>query len=155
LRKVVLHAQLQPGLWIDGDPAALRQALWNLIRNAWEAMADGGPMWLELQIEVAEGGRRSAEISVEDGGQGVAEAIAQDIFAPFFTSKPSGTGMGLAVVQQIARHHRGQVLLRPPRHGQGARFALVLPLSHPNSEVAPPTQTERTVDQGDDHSNLA
>ena len=155
LRKVVLHAQLQPGLWIDGDPAALRQALWNLIRNAWEAMADGGPMWLELQLEVAEGGRRSAEISVEDGGQGVAEAIAQDIFAPFFTSKPSGTGMGLAVVQQIARHHRGQVLLRPPRHGQGARFALVLPLSHPNSEVAPPTQTERTVDQGDDHSNLA
>ncbi len=155
LRKVVLHAQLQPGLWIDGDPAALRQALWNLIRNAWEAMGDGGPMWLELKLEVAEGGRRSAEISVEDGGQGVAEAIAQDIFAPFFTSKPSGTGMGLAVVQQIARHHRGQVLLRPPRHGQGARFALVLPLSDPKDTLTPPTPREPTLDPSEDRGNLS
>lgn len=128
LRKVVVHAQLQPGLWVDGDAAALRQALWNLVRNAWEAMPSGGPMWLQLASEEGEGARHSAVISVEDGGQGVPEAIAQDIFAPFFTSKPSGTGMGLAVVQQIARHHRGQVLLRPPRHGHGAHFALLLPL---------------------------
>lgn len=155
LRKVVVHAKLQPNLWVDGDPAALRQALWNLVRNAWEAMPDGGPVWLGLQeapprarptaasddqnyLEL-EGviGTCWAEISVEDGGHGVPDAFQLDIFKPFFTSKASGTGIGLAVVQQIAHQHRGQVQLQPPKHASGARFALVLPRTGPARPADP------------------
>ena len=169
LRQVRVRSRLQPGLWVAGDAAALRQALWNLVRNAWEAMPDGGPLWLDLQEAPARAGSSGprdqaslqdnpeddelpqlpaeacAEISVEDGGQGVAEPIQLDIFKPFFTSKASGTGMGLAVVQQIARQHRGQVQLQPGRHGKGARFVLILPLCAPHSAATAPQTTEDSL----------
>lgn len=108
---------------IEGDQGLLRQALWNLVRNAWEAMPDGGQLWLEVSARDGE-----AVLAVEDSGPGVPEAMREAIFQPFTTTKEAGTGIGLALVREAAQGHRGRVALVPARHGGGARFEVVLPL---------------------------
>lgn len=117
-----------PGVKVDGDPGQLRQALWNLVRNAWEAMPNGGPLWLEVLERRDEEGRW-AVLAVEDGGPGVADAQREAIFQPFTTTKERGTGIGLALVREVALAHRGRIELVPGQHGGGARFELVLPAS--------------------------
>ena len=116
------------GVMVDGDPGQLRQALWNLVRNAWEAMPDGGPLWLEVLERRDEDGRW-AVLAVEDGGPGVAAAQREAIFQPFTTTKERGTGIGLALVREVAQAHRGRIELVRGQHGGGARFELVLPTS--------------------------
>lgn len=113
---------------IDGDPGQLRQALWNLVRNAWEAMPAGGPLWLEVSQQ-QDGAGRWAVLAVEDGGAGVSESQREAIFQPFTTTKERGTGIGLALVREVATAHRGRIELVPGRHGGGARFELRLPMT--------------------------
>jgi signal transduction histidine kinase len=134
-RGVTVEQRLAAVAWAEADAGQLRQALLNLIRNAWEAMPGGGQLWLELTVEAADAETGAAEgvaIALEDSGPGVAGRVENQLFAPFVTDKPGGTGIGLSVVREIARHHRGQVALEPGHHGQGARFVLRLPA------VAPP-----------------
>jgi signal transduction histidine kinase len=122
LRGVQVTLQLQPAS-VSGDPALLRQALWNLVRNGWEALPEGGQLWVEVRA-----GEGRAKLVVEDSGVGVPEAMRETIFQPFTTSKPAGTGIGLALVRETARAHQGDVRLLAGEHGSGARFELDLPL---------------------------
>jgi signal transduction histidine kinase len=108
------------------DGSMLRQALLNLLINAIQAMPGGGTVSLQA-CEEREGSIAHARIDVVDSGPGVAPEIAQRIFQPFFTTKASGTGLGLAVVRRIIEAHRGEILLESAP-GAGARFILRLPL---------------------------
>lgn len=114
---------------VAGDEGLLRQALLNLARNAAEACgsADGGGRVL-VRGEILEDGEAGWQrITVADNGPGIAEAAMRKLFRPFFTTKPNGTGLGLAVVQKIIVQHGGQVKVRNCPKG-GAEFTITLPL---------------------------
>jgi signal transduction histidine kinase len=114
---------------LQADPYALRQALGNLIRNALEAMPQGG----ELAVAVRPSGgalgeqTRAVELSVQDTGPGIPPEDLDRLFAPFFTRKEGGTGLGLALVQKTVVAHGGRVSAEN-RDGGGACFTIRLPL---------------------------
>ncbi|BAS28747.1 sensor histidine kinase [Limnochorda pilosa] len=102
----------------------LRQALGNLLRNAIEAMPRGG----KLTVSLRRRGSEQVEIAVTDSGPGLSEEAQRRLFEPFYTSKPGGSGLGLAVVKHIALAHGGDVSVQS-RPGEGATFTLTLPLA--------------------------
>jgi two-component system, NtrC family, nitrogen regulation sensor histidine kinase NtrY len=120
-----LPVQLIPGpaLVIDADPDQLEQMLINLLANAVDASLarDSQPVRAAWQIAGA-----SVLISIEDRGLGIANA--ENLFVPFYTTKPSGSGVGLALAQQIARAHGGDIQLVNREDGEGARATIRLPL---------------------------
>jgi signal transduction histidine kinase len=106
-----------------GDAGQLRQAFTNLIENAIQAASTDAPeVWVVGTI--AEG---RALISVEDNGAGVDPSILSRLFEPLITTKSSGTGLGLSLVQRIAERHGGTVEYAPRE--RGARFVVTLPVA--------------------------
>jgi signal transduction histidine kinase len=114
---------MPPSLAIDADPDLLAQLLINLLRNAAEAAAGEPQPLVSLTATALKGGRTA--IDVTDNGPGVPEALRQDIFLPFFSTKSEGTGVGLSLARQIALAHDGALTCEPmlPR---GTRFRLLL-----------------------------
>jgi signal transduction histidine kinase len=111
-------------LVIDADPDLLFQVLINLLRNAAEAaFAHAKHPMVTLSFSVASDGRIVIEVS--DNGPGVPEALRQDVFLPFFTTKQKGTGIGLSLARQIVLAHQGSITL-DGSDGRGATFRLVL-----------------------------
>ncbi|MGH0030011.1 MAG: two-component system sensor histidine kinase NtrB [Myxococcota bacterium] len=121
-----IEDDVAPGLVVNADPARLRQVLWNLVRNAAEAMPDGGRLRIEARAlpaaaqERETGGRMEnleasaekpawAEISVLDQGAGIEPEIAERMFDPFFTTKRNGSGLGLPTVHRIVEEHGGTI----------------------------------------------
>jgi signal transduction histidine kinase len=103
----------------------LRQALGNLITNAEQAMPGGGVITI--------GARRAEdgiEISVADQGAGIPEHVQAHVFDLYFTTKNGGSGIGLAVVQQVAKLHGGAVTLRSSP-GEGTEITMKLPERSP------------------------
>ncbi len=105
--------------WFDRD--LLRVALSNLVQNAIQASVPGQ----RVQIE-AIGGRENVTITVRDTGEGIAPAHLENIFNPFFTTKPKGVGLGLALVAKVLDEHRGRIQVWSEL-GKGTRFEVVLP----------------------------
>ena len=114
-----------------GDRAQLRRALINLAKNAISAAGPAGRV--VLAAKAVEGGRVAWE--VRDSGPGVSDEIRDKIFAPFFTTRERGTGLGLAFVQEIARDHGGTVMVDRAVEG-GARFRLTTQAATTRSEPA-------------------
>ena len=110
-------------LWMDADPGALRQAVWNLCLNAIDAMPHGGE--LLVGATVADG---AVHLSIADTGTGIAPADLAHIFEPFYSTKPEGSGLGLAMVHRVARDHGGDVDVRTDE--AGTTFTLQLPCAH-------------------------
>jgi signal transduction histidine kinase len=111
---------------IEVDPELVSQALLDLVTNAAEAVASGGRIELRARSEP-----EAVVLAVADDGPGVAAEDRERIFEPFYTTKASGTGLGLAMVERIARAHGGAIRLvsgagAGPR-GSGACFEVVLP----------------------------
>ncbi len=104
---------------IDAGP--LRQALMNLFLNAREAMPDGG----RLDVSVGEEGR-SIKIEVRDTGRGMERETLRRLFEPFFTTRPRGSGLGLAVVDSVVRSSGGRVAVES-EPDRGSCFTLWLP----------------------------
>lgn len=112
---------------VDGDEVLLRQALSNLCRNAIEACIDA-KVAPQVVIEgIVDPAQEQLRITVIDNGPGVAASVAARMFRPFFTTKPRGTGLGLALVQKIIVTHNGRVAASNGEHG-GARLMVTLPL---------------------------
>jgi signal transduction histidine kinase len=137
-RAELAQAQIALGAELGGAPvevaadeSQLRQALLNLIRNAREAMSAGG----RLTIRLAGRADGMAELTISDTGSGIAAEHLSKIFDPFFSTKARGTGLGLALVQQIAVEHGGRIEVES-QPGSGTTFRLVLPLA--KEEARPP-----------------
>jgi PAS domain S-box-containing protein len=107
------------------DARMLRQALLNLVVNAIQAMPRGGAVTLRAGRGLR-GGRPHLRLEVSDTGPGIPAGTAERMFQPFFTTKATGTGLGLAVVKRIVEDHRGEVTV-DSREGQGSTFTLWLP----------------------------
>ena len=103
------------------DVGQLRQLLLNLVRNAREAMPAGGALRVSTSHESG-----FVAIAVKDGGPGIPPERLQRIFDPFFTTKERGTGLGLALAQEIAQEHGGQLTCQSAL-GAGTTFTLRLP----------------------------
>ena len=121
---------------VAGDEGLLRQALLNLARNAAEACSSassGGRVIVSGEIVSGDevGFQR---ISVIDNGPGIAVEVLPKLFRPFFTTKATGTGLGLAVVQKIIVQHGGQVEARNRQEG-GAAFIVTLPVCRSVAEA--------------------
>lgn len=104
------------------DPAQIKQALVNLVKNAMQAMTTGGTLALETG-EGADG----VWCSVADTGSGIPQEEINRIFEPFFTTKKKGTGLGLMIVQRIVRDHGGRIAVES-HPGRGTTFRIWLPL---------------------------
>ena len=111
-------------LWADVDSGAVRQALWNLCLNALDAMPDGGELVIGATA-LATGLR----ISITDSGVGIPSGDLAHIFEPFYSTKPQGSGLGLALVHRVMRDHGGDVDVRTAPD-TGTTFTLLLPPSH-------------------------
>lgn len=107
---------------VRADEAQLKQALFNLIRNASDAMPEGGV----LTLHVTRDGPNLA-IVVDDEGSGIDEATKERLFEPFFTTKGHGTGLGLAITRQIIEAHGGRIDCSSRPEG-GTRFTILLRL---------------------------
>jgi signal transduction histidine kinase/ActR/RegA family two-component response regulator len=130
--QVEAPADLPP---VDADEGQLGQLLDNLLLNARQAMPSGG----EVRISAARRrpgaepsptvpGREFVEISVQDHGQGIPPAILPKIFEPFFSTRMSGRGLGLAVCHSLARRHGGHIAVQS-EEGVGTTFTVLLPVA--------------------------
>ena len=114
---------------VTGNREALTGAILNLISNAFQHSGPDAQVRVDVRVS-----RRRLELRVRDNGPGVAPEHQDRIFDPFFTSRPDGTGLGLAVVRSVARAHGGDVTLEK-LSGPGACFLLSLPLQTGNRET--------------------
>ncbi len=120
---------------VRGDPALLRRMIRNLIDNARRHGGDAAP-----EVRVGRAGGNRASIDVRDHGPGIVDGERARIFEPFyrpagFAESGRGSGLGLALVRQIARHHGGDVVCAPA-HGGGSRFTVALPAADPSRGMA-------------------
>ncbi|NGX98760.1 MAG: PAS domain-containing sensor histidine kinase, partial [Candidatus Afipia apatlaquensis] len=103
----------------------LQQVMLNLIRNAYEAMAQSE--WRELEVVTARLNDESIEIAIADRGSGLPDDIVEHLFEPFHTTKIGGMGLGLSICRTIVEAHRGK-LGYEPNSGGGTIFRVTLPL---------------------------
>jgi two-component system NtrC family sensor kinase len=108
----------------EGDEDQLRQVFTNLIVNALQAMEGGGTLEVSTAIDSES---RFCSVTIRDSGSGIPAEIRGKLFTPFFTTKPRGTGLGLAVSYGIVKDHGGDIRVESEA-GQGAAFTVVLPV---------------------------
>jgi signal transduction histidine kinase len=104
------------------DEKAIWEVLLNLVKNAYEAMPNGG----ELGISVYQRDHL-AFLSVKDTGMGILEKDRERIFDELFSSKPGGSGLGLAIARQVVRQHGGELSVQS-EVGKGSTFTIQLPM---------------------------
>jgi two-component system sensor kinase FixL len=109
--------------FVLGDAAQFQQVVLNLALNALDAASSAAHPHVVISTNV---GAETAEIAVHDNGPGLPLDVQQHLFQSFFTTKPTGLGLGLVIVQSIAERHQGRVYAENDERG-GARFRVVLP----------------------------
>jgi signal transduction histidine kinase len=121
---VELRTEFDPALTIvNADAEQFWQVVLNLLRNSREAMPRGGELCVSTQRDDAQ-----AIVRVTDTGDGMTEEQARQVFHPFFSTKTQGTGLGLALAQQIIIEHGGHIECESAP-GQGSAFTIYLPLA--------------------------
>ncbi|HKI50807.1 MAG TPA: ATP-binding protein [Geothermobacteraceae bacterium] len=139
--KIVIPEDLWP---INADAGQISQVIHNLVINAIQAMPEGGRLSVSAEnIEPRSGGEKFVKISIADTGSGIPEEHLQLIFEPYFSTKPQGSGLGLAVCHSIIKKHGGKIRT-DSAPGQGTTFFITLPATAPVAE-----------NPSEDHSDLA
>lgn len=138
------------GAVVAGDEDLLHRAVLNLALNAVQWAGPGGRV--EVALDLVESDilstdltfTRAARLRVSDTGPGVPREDMEHVFDPFFTLRPGGTGLGLALVQRAAEAHGGAVFVDEPLPGWGTTFTFYLPETEENGGApAPPAPLER------------
>jgi two-component system nitrogen regulation sensor histidine kinase GlnL len=189
IHKVLHQALAMAGLWpttpdgirlelffdpslppIEGDPAALERVFLNLLMNARDAIGQRGLIRvvtrMETEFHLAGGGRRRRfmRIDVSDSGKGISREQMAELFTPFFTTKPGGTGLGLVLSKHIVTRHQGRLWaelggsrersfdpLESQPYGEqswlsGLTFKVLLPVVEPQADDLPVVE-ESTADE--------
>lgn len=129
---VTLETLIHKGVEVEGEPARLRQAFWNLFINALEAIPGGGVISIILESDAGSG---HAILKVQDTGNGIPPEIRERLFEPFTTTKEGGTGLGLALVLSVVRAHHGSIET-DSAPGLGSLFTVRIPLAAPEWGMA-------------------
>lgn len=110
-------------LMVEGDPGKLKQVFLNLLRNAMEALENGGTLAIH-----SKGIDNQVEVAISDNGPGIPQKDREQLFTPFFTTKHRGTGLGLSVSKKIIEDHPGGALDLESEEGKGTVVRITLPL---------------------------
>ena len=158
-KEIRIRKTFEPGLWVvEADRRQMEQVLLNLFINAWQAMPDGGDLYLRtdnVTLDEASVAPHSikpghfAKISITDTGLGMDESTSQRIFDPFFTTKEMGhsTGLGLASAYGIVKNHSGIITVYS-EPGHGTTFHVYLPASDKTAQED--VVVEKKIVQGSD-----
>lgn len=122
-----------PAIVVEGDAAMLRHMVRNVLENAQRHGASGPEAAPAVRATIAVDGTQAC-LTIDDDGPGIPEEDRERVFAPFYrrpggAGAPSGHGLGLALVRQVARYHGGEAVCRANPGGAGARFEIRLPLT--------------------------
>ncbi|SHF01631.1 two-component system, NtrC family, sensor histidine kinase AtoS [Desulfofundulus australicus DSM 11792] len=117
--KMVIPENLPPLLI---DPEQIKEVLINIIKNSLEAMPDGGEVTIRACCD-----NRKLYIAISDTGTGIEEPVLENIFEPFYTTKASGTGLGLFIARQIIHNHKGEITVKSTP-GRGTTMFITLPV---------------------------
>jgi signal transduction histidine kinase len=123
-QRLAVRLDAGPAAILSADPDQLEQMFINLLANAVDASLANGSKQVRASWSRSDS---SLTVAIEDSGLGIANA--DNLFVPFYTTKPTGSGVGLALAQQIARAHGGEVQLANRGDGPGARATVTLPLA--------------------------
>jgi signal transduction histidine kinase len=122
-RNILVELELRKDLpLIEVDRNQLKQAFYNVIKNAFQAMKSGGLLRIRTDVD-----ERFVSISFADTGGGITPENMSKIFEPYFTTKASGSGLGLLIVRRIVREHGGEIDLASDQ-GKGLTLTVRLPL---------------------------
>ena len=135
-----------PGCFVAADTVQLQQVVINLVRNAAQASEPDAAVTMRTSFEHVSAPRRLSHgsltpgdwvcLAVEDSGSGMDGTVLRQIFNPFFTTRPAGTGLGLATAREIVRDHAG-ILDVTSQPGNGTTIAVWLPLAQSQTEQEP------------------
>lgn len=126
------HVVFEPGPALPpvlADTVQLSQVILNLVRNAFDAGADGPPERRRVVITTQANAAGCVELCVSDAGPGILPEAMNRLFTSFFTTKPEGLGIGLSLSRTIVEAHGGRILGSNNPDGMGATFRVVLPVS--------------------------
>lgn len=118
--------------FINGDAGQLKQAFYNLVKNAVQVMQNGGRLGVSCSSD-----SDFVTLSVMDSGPGIAQENLSSIFQPYFTTKDRGTGLGLMIVERIVRDHGGSLSVES-EEGAGTTFTIAIPRRDRMVKVLPP-----------------
>ncbi|WP_430010077.1 sensor histidine kinase [Methylophaga lonarensis] len=116
--------------YLYGSQPALVSVLNNLLNNAREACGEQGEITIYADYVAGDAGEQCIEITVEDNGCGISASDKDRVLQPFFTTRPAGTGLGLAVASSIIKAHKGSFWL-DSEPGEGSTFGMRLPIYRP------------------------
>jgi two-component system cell cycle sensor histidine kinase/response regulator CckA len=158
-KEIRIHKNFEEDLWtVAVDRAQIEQVLLNLYVNAWQAMPDGGELYLRAEnITLDENVARTfgakpgsyVKVSVTDTGVGIDEETQQRIFEPFFTTREMGrgTGLGLASAYGIIKNHGGIINVYSTK-GQGTTFTIYLPTTEGDISEQGVEEREKKIHKG-------
>ena len=153
-KEIRIHRDLTPDIWtVEVDRGQIEQALLNLYVNAWQAMSQGGELYLKTENVILDADFVNSKpykvetgnyvkITITDTGTGIDKEIQERIFEPFFTTKEMGrgTGLGLASVYGVIKNHEGYINVYSEAN-QGTTFNIYLPASRKKAKK----EIEKTV----------
>lgn len=113
------------------DVRLIKQVLLNLLKNAMEAIRDGGRVWLRASQAPGDVPPGSVEIEIADTGVGIAECDLRRVFRPLFSTKRRGAGLGLSFCRQAVEEHGGEIRITTAGRDQGTTVCVSLPLRQP------------------------
>jgi len=129
IRNLSVRLELDPDpVFVSGDAVQLQQVVLNLLLNAMEAMAECAEDGRTITVRTENTEADTVHVSLQDAGPGLREGTQQQVFEPFYTTKPSGVGMGLAISKSIIEAHGGRIWATDNATA-GATFHFLLPLA--------------------------
>jgi len=126
------------------DPDQMKQAFFNIIKNAIQAMQDGGRIRILITA-----GERFINVAFSDTGSGIAPEDFSRVLDPYYTTKSTGTGLGLMIVQRIVQEHGGKINIQSVP-GAGTTITIMLPLNEPRLRLLNPAANRNIPEDGNE-----
>ena len=143
-RQTAIEVRAETPAWIDGDPARIRQIVWNLLANAMKFTPEGGRVEVAVTTTATD-----AVLAVKDNGEGIATEFLPHVFDRFrqeseaVTRMHSGLGIGLALARTLVEMHGGTIVAESPGKGSGATFTVRLPRRAAGPGTSEPSPPDR------------